>query len=49
MMTGSVAEILTWFFASYQFNQPFTGKIAALFDNSPMTVPEYEAQVYQEF
>lgn len=48
-LTGTIADILIEFFASYQYNKPFTGKIAALFDNSEMPVPVYEEQVYNQF
>lgn len=49
MLTGNVADILTEFFASYQYNQPFTGRLAEYYANTSMPVPVYESQVYSQF
>lgn len=48
-MTGTVTDILKEFFASYQYNQPFTGSLAKYYEDSIMPVPEYDATVYQKF
>ena len=48
-MTGTAADILKEFFASYQYNQPFTGSLAEYYAKSVMPVPEYDATVYQKF
>lgn len=49
-VTGNIRDILLAFFGSYQFNQPFgTKELIERFENSWMTVPEYEEIIYNSF
>ena len=47
-LSGTVEDILTDILATYQFNQPFTGDFKEQFDDSWMTVDEYEDNVYTQ-
>ena len=49
-VTGDLQSILLAFFGSYQFNQPFVDKnLRKRFENSWMSVPEYEEVIYNNF